>query len=207
MAAVQQVQATMSSEDLSSEPRDDASGSLPSLAVPGNGPTGPKRAETFSGFDSKLRPDNINRASSMRAPERPGMSFPSRQLPGTVSPVMGGSPKVKHKRRASGGGWPFLPKSNSKEDKEQGVTTGTCWGTTVFVLFAGIGFNFLSPLPPSFSYCVKSLDPTRFRKGLQICVTERSSVCFHISKQRGLADSLGMECETQMSDCWEWGRG
>lgn len=123
LAAVQQVQTTMSSEDLSLEPRGDASGSLPSLAVPGNGPTGPKRAETFSGFDSKLRPDNINRASSMRAPERPDMSFPSRQLPGTVSPVMGGSPKVKHKRRASGGGWPFLSKSNSKEDKEQGVTT------------------------------------------------------------------------------------
>ena len=97
-----------------------------SLAVPGNGPLGPKRAETFSGFDSKLKPDNINRASSMRAPERPGMGFPSRQIPGAISPVAVGSPKVKqHKRRSSGGGWSFLNKSNSREDKEQGGNIGT----------------------------------------------------------------------------------
>ena len=126
LAALQQVQSTDSNEEPGSEePKSDAQGSIPSLAVPGNGPTGPKRAETFSGFDSKLKPDNINRASSMRVPERPGIGFPSRQLPGTVSPVVGGSPKIKHKRKTSGSGWPFMTKSNSKEDKEQGGTIGT----------------------------------------------------------------------------------
>ena len=118
LAAIQQVS---SEEPSSEEVQSDTQGSTSSLGVPG---TGPKRAETFSGFDSKLKPDNINRASSMRAPERPGVGFPSRQLPGTVSPVVG-SPKVKHKRRPSGGGWPFLTKSNIKEDKEQGGSTGT----------------------------------------------------------------------------------
>ncbi|XP_073242389.1 rho guanine nucleotide exchange factor 28-like isoform X6 [Porites lutea] len=105
------------------EPQSDTRGSTPSLAVTGPGSNGPKRAETFSGFDTKLKPDNINRASSMRAPERPGIGFPSRQVPGTISPVVG-SPKVKHKRRASGGVLPFLTKSNSKEDKEPAGTTG-----------------------------------------------------------------------------------
>lgn len=107
----------------SEEPQSDTRGSTPSLAVTGPGSNGPKRAETFSGFDTKLKPDNINRASSMRAPERPGIGFPSRQVPGAISPVVG-SPKVKHKRRASGGVLPFLTKSNSKEDKEQAGTTG-----------------------------------------------------------------------------------
>ena len=127
LAAAQQVQYMVSSEDPSSEEaQSDTQRSNSSLAVPGNGPTGPKRAETFSGFDSKLKPDNINRASSMRAPERPVIGFPSRQLPGAISPVAGGSPKVKHKRKLSGGGWPpFLSKNNSKEDKEQGGSTGT----------------------------------------------------------------------------------
>jgi len=126
LAAAQQVQYMVSSEDPSSEEaQSDTQRSNSSLAVPGNGPTGPKRAETFSGFDSKLKPDNINRASSMRAPERPVIGFPSRQLPGAISPVAGGSPKVKHKRKLSGGGWPpFLSKNNSKEDKEQGGSTG-----------------------------------------------------------------------------------
>ena len=105
------------------EPQSDTRGSTPSLAVTGPGSNGPKRAETFSGFDTKLKPDNINRASSMRAPERPGIGFPSRQVPGAISPVVG-SPKVKHKRRASGGVLPFLTKSNSKEDKEPAGTTG-----------------------------------------------------------------------------------
>lgn len=126
LTAIQQVQSTDSNEEPGSEePKSDSQGSIPSLAIPGNGPTGPKRAETFSGFDSKLKPDNINRASSMRVPERPGIGFPSRQLPGTVSPVVGGSPKLKHKRKVSGSGWPFMTKSNSKEDKERGGTTGT----------------------------------------------------------------------------------
>lgn len=129
-AAIQQVQSTVSSEEPSSEEaHSDTQGSNSSLAVPGGGP---KRAETFSGFDSKLKPDNkdnINRASSMRT-ERPGMGFPSRQLPGAVSPVAGASPKIKHKRRSSGGGgWSFLSKSTSKEDKEQTGSTGTSiWG-------------------------------------------------------------------------------
>lgn len=129
MAAIQQVQSTVSSEEPSSEEaHSDTQGSSSSLAVPGGGP---KRAETFSGFDSKLKPDNlnkdnINRASSMRT-ERSGIGFPSRQLPGAVSPVAGASPKIKHKRRSSGGGgWPFLTKGTSKEDKEQtGGSTGT----------------------------------------------------------------------------------
>ena len=115
----------------SEEPQSDTRGSTPSLAVTGPGSNGPKRAETFSGFDTKLKPDNINRASSMRAPERPGIGFPSRQVPGAISPVVG-SPKVKHKRRASGGVLPFLTKSNSKEDKEQAGTTGRlCTGKPV----------------------------------------------------------------------------
>lgn len=121
-AAIQQVQSTLSSEEPSSEEaQSDTQGSSSSLAVPVGGP---KRAETFSGFDSKLKPDNINRASSMRT-ERPGMVFPSRQLPGAVSPVAGASPKIKHKRRSSGGGgWSFLPKSTSKEHMEQTGSTG-----------------------------------------------------------------------------------
>ena len=115
----------------SEEPQSDTRGSTPSLAVTGPGSNGPKRAETFSGFDTKLKPDNINRASSMRAPERPGIGFPSRQVPGAISPVVG-SPKVKHKRRASGGVLPFLTKSNSKEDKEQAGTIGRlCTGKPV----------------------------------------------------------------------------
>ena len=129
MAAIQQVQATVSSEEPSSEEaQSDTQGSSSSLAVPGGAP---KRAETFSGFDSKLKPDsinkdNINRASSMRT-ERPGIGFPSRQLPGAVSPIAGASPKIKHKRRASGGGgWSFL--SKSKEEKEPSATTGMFGG-------------------------------------------------------------------------------
>ena len=127
MAAIQQVQSTISSEEPSSEEaHSDTQGSSSSLAVPSGGP---KRAETFSGFDSKLKPDNkdnINRASSMRV-ERPGMGFASRQLPGAVSPVAGASPKIKHKRRSSGGGgWSFLSKGGGKEgDKEQTGSTGT----------------------------------------------------------------------------------
>ena len=124
---MQQVQSTASSEEPSSEEaQSDTPASSSSLSVPGGGP---KRAETFSGFDSKLKPDslnkdNINRASSMRT-ERPGMGFPSRQLPGAISPVAGMSPKIKHKRRASGGGgWSFLSKSSGKEDKEQSGSTG-----------------------------------------------------------------------------------
>lgn len=122
VAAIQQVQSTLSSEEPSSEEaQSDTQGSSSSLALPGGGP---KRAETFSGFDTKLKPDNINRASSMRT-ERPGMVFPSRQLPGAVSPVVGASPKTKHKRRSSGGGgWSFLPKSSSKEHMEQTGSTG-----------------------------------------------------------------------------------
>lgn len=128
MTTMQQVQSTLSSEDPSSEEaQSDTQGSSSSLFVPG---IGPKRAETFSGFDSKLKPDNlnkdnINRASSMRT-ERPGMGFPSRQLPGAVSPAGGASPKMKHKRRSSGGGggWSFLSKSGGKEDKEQSGSTG-----------------------------------------------------------------------------------
>ena len=123
MTAIQQVQAALSSEEPASEDAQTAEiqGTSSSLAVPG---VGPKRAETFSGFDTKLKPDNINRASSMRT-ERPGMVYPSRQLPGAVSPVAGASPKTKHKRRASGGGgWSFLPKSSSKEHMEQTGSTG-----------------------------------------------------------------------------------
>lgn len=128
VVAMQQVQSTVSSEDPSSEEaQSDTQASSSSLSVPGGVP---KRAETFSGFDSKLKPDNlnkdnINRASSMRT-ERPGVSLPSRQLPGAVSPVAGASPKIKHKRRSSGGGgaWSFLSKSSGKEDKEQSGSTG-----------------------------------------------------------------------------------
>ena len=122
MAAIQQVQSTLSSEDPSSEEaQSETQGTSSSLSVPG---VGPKRAETFSGFDTKLKPDNINRASSMRT-ERPGMVYPSRQLPGAASPVVGASPKTKHKRRSSGGGgWSFLPKSSSKEHIEQTGSTG-----------------------------------------------------------------------------------
>lgn len=128
MTAIQQVSFDGASVE---EPQSDTRGSTPSLAVTGPGSNGPKRAETFSGFDTKLKPDNINRASSMRAPERPGIGFPSRQVPGAISPVVG-SPKVKHKRRASGGVLPFLIKSNSKEDKEQAGTTGRlCTGKPV----------------------------------------------------------------------------
>lgn len=129
MLAMQQVQSTVSSEDPSSEEAQSDTQACPSsLSVPGGVP---KRAETFSGFDSKLKPDNlnkdnINRASSMRT-ERPGSGFPSRQLPGAASPVAGASPKTKHKRRSSGGGgggWSFLSKSSGKEDKEQSGSTG-----------------------------------------------------------------------------------
>ena len=128
MTAIQQVSFDGASLE---EPQSDTRGSTPSLAVTGPGSNGPKRAETFSGFDTKLKPDNINRASSMRAPERPGIGFPSRQVPGAISPVVG-SPKVKHKRRASGGVLPFLTKSNSKEDKEQAGTIGRlCTGKPV----------------------------------------------------------------------------
>ncbi|XP_068734073.1 rho guanine nucleotide exchange factor 28-like isoform X3 [Montipora capricornis] len=127
VAAVLQVQSTVSNvEPLPEESKSGTKGSIPSLDVPGNVPSsGPKRAETFSGFDTKLKPDNINRASSMRVPERPGLgtSFPSRQLPAT-GVLTGESPKLKHKRKTSGGGWPFLPKSNNKEDKEQSVEKG-----------------------------------------------------------------------------------
>ena len=122
MAAIQQVQATLSSEEPSSEEaQSDSQGN--SLSVPG---VGPKRAETFSGFDSKLKPENINRASSMRT-ERSGMVFSSRQLPNTAALA---SPKTKHKRRSSGGGgWSFLPKSSSKEHVEQTGSTGIMnWG-------------------------------------------------------------------------------
>lgn len=117
VAAIQQVQATLSSEEPSSEEaQSDSQGN--SLSVPG---VGPKRAETFSGFDSKLKPENINRASSMRT-ERSGMVFSSRQLPNTAALA---SPKTKHKRRSSGGGgWSFLPKSSSKEHVEQTGSTG-----------------------------------------------------------------------------------
>jgi len=117
VAAIQQVQATLSSEDPSSEEaQSDTQGN--SLSVPG---VGPKRAETFSGFDSKLKPENINRASSMRT-ERSGMVFSSRQPPNTAALA---SPKTKHKRRSSGGGgWSFLPKSSSKEHVEQTGSTG-----------------------------------------------------------------------------------
>lgn len=126
MAAIQQVQSMISSEEPSSEEaHSDTQGSSSSLALPSGGP---KRAETFSGFDSKLKPDNkdINRASSMRV-ERPGMGFPARQLPGAVSPVAGASPKIKHKRRSSGGGgWSLLTKGGGKEgDKDQTGSTGT----------------------------------------------------------------------------------
>lgn len=119
MTAIQQVSFDGASLE---ETQSDTLGSNPSLAITGPGSNGPKRAETFSGFDTKLKPDNINRASSMRAPERPGVGFPSRQVPAA------GSPKVKHKRRGSGGVLPFLTKSNSKEDKEQAVTTGRLQG-------------------------------------------------------------------------------
>ena len=138
VAAIQQVQSTLSSEEPSSEEaQSDTQGSSSSLAVPGGGP---KRAETFSGFDSKLKPDNINRASSMRT-ERSGMVFPSRQLPGTVSPVAGASPKIKHKRRSSGGGgWSFLSKSTSKEHMEQTGSTGIKnWGSMKQVIFVLLG--------------------------------------------------------------------
>lgn len=111
--------------DVLSEKQDSyAKGSTQSLVVPGNATSGPKRAETFSGFDSKLKPDNIYRASSMRVPERPGMSagFPSRQLPATGA-TTGESPN-RHKRKTSGGSWPFLPKGNSKDDKEQSGEKG-----------------------------------------------------------------------------------
>lgn len=120
------VQSALSSMDvLSEEPDGYAKGSTQSLVVPTNATSGPKRAETFSGFDSKLKPDNIYRASSMRVPERPGMSagFPSRQLPATGA-TTGESPKLRHKRKTSGGSWPFLPKGNSKDDKEQSEERG-----------------------------------------------------------------------------------
>ena len=122
MTAIQQVQSTLSSEEPSSEEaQSETQGTSSSLSVPG---IGPKRAETFSGFDTKLKPDNINRASSMRT-ERPGMVYPSRQLPSAASPVAAASPKTKHKRRSSGGGgWSFLPKSSSKEHMEQTGSTG-----------------------------------------------------------------------------------
>lgn len=135
MVAIQQVQATLSSEDPSSEEaQSDTQGN--SLSVPG---VGPKRAETFSGFDSKLKPENINRASSMRT-ERSGMVFSSGQRPNTAALA---SPKTKHKRRSSGGGgWSFLPKSSSKEHVEQTGSTGIMnWvGSTkqdTFVLVGG----------------------------------------------------------------------
>jgi len=135
VAAIQQVQATLSSEDPSSEEaQSDTQGN--SLSVPG---VGPKRAETFSGFDSKLKPENINRASSMRT-ERSGMVFSSRQVPNTAALA---SPKTKHKRRSSGGGgWSFLPKSSSKEHVEQTGSTGIMnWGGStkqdIFVLVGG----------------------------------------------------------------------
>ena len=127
ISVVQEVQSALSSMDvLSEEPDGYAKGSTQSLVVPTNATSGPKRAETFSGFDSKLKPDNIYRASSMRVPERPGMSagFPSRQLPATGA-TTGESPKLRHKRKTSGGSWPFLPKGNSKDDKEQSGERGT----------------------------------------------------------------------------------
>ena len=89
-------------------------------------PNGPKRAETFSGFDNKNKLDltkeqSVIRASSMKT-ERAVKTY-NRQLPGvsglptpgSTSPS-GGSPKSKHKRRGSGGGggWPFL---KGKDDK------------------------------------------------------------------------------------------
>ena len=124
VVAVQQVQSAVSSEEHSSEEaQSDTQGSAFSLGIPGG--SGPKRAETFSGFDSRLKPDSkdVYRASSMRT-ERPGLSFPSRQIPGSISPVAGGSPKIKHKRRPSGGGWSFL-KSSNKDEKDQSASTGT----------------------------------------------------------------------------------
>ena len=127
MSVVQEVQSALSGMDvLSDEPDGYARGSTQSLVVPTNATSGPKRAETFSGFDYKLKPDNIYRASSMRVPERPGMSagFPSRQLPDT-SATTGESPKLRHKRKTSGGSWPFLPKGSSKDDKEQSGERGT----------------------------------------------------------------------------------
>ncbi|XP_067017115.1 rho guanine nucleotide exchange factor 28-like isoform X1 [Acropora muricata] len=126
MSVVQEVQSALSGMDvLSDEPDGYARGSTQSLVVPTNATSGPKRAETFSGFDYKLKPDNIYRASSMRVPERPGMSagLPSRQLP-TTSATTGESPKLRHKRKTSGGSWPFLPKGSSKDDKEQSGERG-----------------------------------------------------------------------------------
>lgn len=126
MSVVQEVQSALSGMDvLSDEPDGYARGSTQSLVVPTNATSGPKRAETFSGFDYKLKPDNIYRASSMRVPERPGMSagFPSRQLP-AASATTGESPKLRHKRKTSGGSWPFLPKGSSKDDKEQSGERG-----------------------------------------------------------------------------------
>ena len=118
MSVVQEVQSALSGMDvLSDEPDGYARGSTQSLVVPTNATSGPKRAETFSGFDYKLKPDNIYRASSMRVPERPGMS------PGF--PTTGESPKLRHKRKPSGGSWPFLPKGSSKDDKEQSGERGT----------------------------------------------------------------------------------
>ena len=119
LSALQQLQSTLTEDDQSqsSATADDGS----SLWLP----NGPKRAETFSGFDTKNKLDlakdqSVLRASSMKT-ERVVKSY-NRQLPGVAgAPVpgstspSGGSPKMKHKRRGSGsGGWSFL---KGKEEK------------------------------------------------------------------------------------------
>ncbi|XP_048584074.1 A-kinase anchor protein 13 isoform X3 [Nematostella vectensis] len=66
---------------------------------------GPKRADTFSGFDNKLKPNSVDqaviRASSMKT-ERLGKTY-SRPVTDNHTPTTG-SPLTKHKRRGSGGG-------------------------------------------------------------------------------------------------------
>jgi hypothetical protein len=118
------------------------------MASPGD--PGFKRAETFSGFDNKLKPvgvdQAVNRAYSMKT-ERTGRNY-DRQPPGaTASPSPEtASPVTKHKRRGSGGsvgsggsgkGWSM--RSKSKDDKD----TNDLKGNKAITRYAT--FQFLTP--------------------------------------------------------------
>lgn len=87
-----------------------------------------KRAETFSGFDSKPKVTNnqeVTRAWSMKA-ERTAVKSYNRSGPeSAVSTPDVGSPATKHKRKGSGGsgsGWSF--RNKNKDDKESTETKG-----------------------------------------------------------------------------------
>ena len=119
VSGIQHLQSMVSNEP-SEEGQNNNQGST--LGLPSGGP---KRAETFSGFDSsRLKPElkeSVNRASSMKS-ERTSKVL--NRLPGVASP-MAESPKLKHKRRGSGGGsWSFLSKSSSKDSSEKSGSTG-----------------------------------------------------------------------------------